>query len=192
MIKAVTSAVPFQLTTEPLIKSVPVTVIVRSLLPAIAVLGLIAVRTGGRLLTIIVVIVKVSEPLVPPPGAGVKTVIAAVPAVAMLAAETTVVNCDELLKLVVSATPFHCMTDPLTKLLPVTVSVKLADPATTLVGDIDTDTGTGLLVVPPPPVPPVLSDLLQELNNNKNRMKDSSLLVVISLVVYAGRCRKHR
>jgi hypothetical protein len=81
------------------------------------------------------------------------------------------------------------MTDPLTKPLPVTVSVKLADPATALVGDIETDTGAGLLVVPPPPEPPVVSDLLHELFNNKiKRMMDSSLVVVIGQFGCLCRC----
>ena len=63
------------------------------------------------------------------------------------------------------------------KLLPVTVSVKPADPATVLLGDMEASTGAGLLVVPPPP--PEESDLLHELNNNKKKKKDSSLVIVI-------------
>ena len=63
------------------------------------------------------------------------------------------------------------------KLFPVTVSVKAADPATVLLGEIVAITGAGLLVVPPPP--PEESDLLQELNNRKNRKNDSSLAGVM-------------
>ena len=79
----VTSAEPFQLITDPLMKSVPVTVKVNELLPAMAVLGLIAVSTGGGLLTITVPMVKTIAPLAPPPGVPVNTVILAVPAVAI-------------------------------------------------------------------------------------------------------------
>lgn len=96
LIKVVTRAAPFQLITEPLIKSVPVTVNVNAVLPAIVVFGLIAVSTGGGLLTIMLLIVKSSEPLVPPPGAPENTVIFAVPAVAIFAAGMDAVNCVEL------------------------------------------------------------------------------------------------
>ena len=96
LIKVVASDTPFQLTTEPLIKLLPVIVKVNAALPATAVLGLMEVETGKGLLTITELMVKLSDPLVPPPGAGVNTATAAVPAVAIFAAGTTAVNCDEL------------------------------------------------------------------------------------------------
>jgi hypothetical protein len=80
--------------------------------------------------------------------------------------------------------PFHRIAEPEMKLLPFAVIVKPADPATAVVGEIEFKIGTGLLVVPP--LPPEESDLLQELNNNRNKKRDSSLVVDISLVVYAG------
>ena len=83
LIKVVTSAAPFQFITEPLIKSVPVTVNVNEALPAMAVLGLIEVSTGGGLLTITLPIVKTRDPLEPPPGVPVNTVTFAEPAVAI-------------------------------------------------------------------------------------------------------------
>jgi hypothetical protein len=70
--------------------------------------------------------------LVPPPGAGVNTVMLAVPAVAMLAAGTVAVNCVLLTNVVASALPFQLMLLPLTKLVPVAVSVKAVPPALAL------------------------------------------------------------
>ena len=96
LIKVVTRDAPFQFITEPLIKSVPLTVNVNAAPPVIAVFGLIEVSTGGGLLTITLLIVKRSDPLVPPPGAPVNTVTFAVPAVAILVAGMAAVNCVEL------------------------------------------------------------------------------------------------
>lgn len=45
---------------------------------------------------------------------------------------------------VVRACPFHCTTDPLTKLLPVTTRVKFSDPAFTVDGDTEVNEGIGL------------------------------------------------
>lgn len=180
LINVVASGTPFQLTTEPVTKLLPVTVKVKAPLPAIAVLGLMAVVTGIGLLTMIVLIVKRSAALVPPPGAGVNTETAAVPAVAILAAGTTAVNCDELPKVVVSAMPFQFIVDPLIKPVPVMVMVKATSPANAAFGDIDNDTGAGLLVVPEL-LPPDESDLLQEMNNNKMIAKDSNLKTFIQL-----------
>ena len=147
--------------------------------------GLIEVSTGGGLLITTLVIVKTSEPLVPPPGVPVNTVIFAVPAVVISAAGTVAVNCVELPKLVDRSTPFHLTTEPLMKLLPVIVIVKAADPATALFGEIVMAVGTGLLGVVPPP-PPEESDFLQELNNKKMMAKASSLDILIAWFVYAG------
>ena len=61
-----------------------------------------------------------------------------------------------LTKVVVRDAPFTCTTDPLTKLLPFTVSVKFPPPAPTDVGDMLASEGTGLLTVKvkAPLVPP--------------------------------------
>ena len=69
-----------------MIKLLPFAVMVKALLPAAAVAGLMDVNTGTGLLTTTLLMVKVSAPLEPPPGAGLNTVIAAEPAVAILAA----------------------------------------------------------------------------------------------------------
>ena len=84
---------PFQLTTEPLTKPVPLTVRVKALPPAVALAGarLVIVGTGlGALMA------KGFAVDVPPPGEGLKTVTWAVPAVAMSAAVIAAVNCVAL------------------------------------------------------------------------------------------------
>ena len=159
-------------------KLLPFTVNVNAALPATAVFGLIEVATGTGLLITTGLIVKFSKPLVPPPGPGVYTEIVAVPAVAILTAGITAVNCVELPKVVANAIPFQLMTEPFMNPVPVTVSVNAELPVTAEVGDIDMITGTGLLVVPPPP-PPLVSDLLQEFINKKTNRKFSSFVGLI-------------
>src|SRR6267378_5192913 len=65
---------------------------------------------------------------VPPPGAGLKTVTWAVPVAAMSEAGMDAVTCVAETNVVVRADPFHCTTDPETKLLPFTVSENAAAP----------------------------------------------------------------
>ena len=72
---------------------------------------------------------------------------------------TAAVNCVPLTNVVVSATPFHSTTEPLTKLLPVTISVNAGPPAVAEVCESDVRMETGLLIVkvtvldvPPPGV----------------------------------------
>src|SRR5206468_3255993 len=96
---------------------------------------------------------------VPPPGVGVMTVTEAVPAVAMSAAGIAAVSCVALTKVVVRAAPFHCTVLPVTKPVPVAVSVKAAPPAVAVAGDTDVSVGAGLFTesgcaaeVPPPGV----------------------------------------
>ena len=60
----------------------------------------------------------------PPPGAGLSTVMEAEPWLAISAALICALNCVTLTKVVMRAVPFHCTTEPFTKLLPVTVKVK--------------------------------------------------------------------
>ena len=89
------------------------------------------------------VIVNVSEFEVPPPGVGFKTVIAAVPELAMSAAVIVAVNCVALTNVVTRALPFHCAVDPLMKFVPVSVIVNAAPPAPVEVGEIAVSVGTG-------------------------------------------------
>jgi hypothetical protein len=101
---------------------------------------------------------KVSAPDVPPPGVGLKTVTDLVPVVAMSAAVIAAVNCVAETYVVVRSAPFHLTTDPLTKLLPFTVSVNPEPPTAAEDGDKLVRTGTGLPVVmvnvSAPDVPP--------------------------------------
>jgi len=75
--KVVRRSLPFQRTTELVTKFVPVMVSVNPPLPATVVAGLMAVIVGNGF-----VMVNVTAPDSPPPGAGLKTVTFAVPAVA--------------------------------------------------------------------------------------------------------------
>jgi hypothetical protein len=62
----------------------------------------------------------------------------------------------ELTKLVVSAVAFQLIVAPLTKFVPLAVSVNAAPPRIVLAGDSDAKVGTGLLIenVEVPEVPP--------------------------------------
>jgi hypothetical protein len=69
------------------------------------------------------------------------TVTFAVPAKATLAAGTIAVTCVEETKVVLSAAPFHCTLEVLSKPLPFTVKVNCGDPATHKLGLIEVITG---------------------------------------------------
>jgi hypothetical protein len=92
---------------------------------------------------------KIALPDVPPPGAGLTTVTATVPAFATSLAEMDAVNCVLLTNLVVRVEPFHCTAETETKFEPFTVKVKAAPPAVALDGDIELIEGTGLFELPP-------------------------------------------
>src|SRR5580704_13610930 len=101
--------------------------------------------------------VNVLAALVPPPGVRLTTVTAAVPAVLMSVAGTVAVSVVLLTWVVASFTPFHSMTEPTTKLVPVAVRVKAAPPCVGELGEIEVSVGTGLSTtklefpdVPPP------------------------------------------
>src|SRR5437667_291784 len=98
---------------------------------------------------------------VPPPGAGVNTVTDAVPCVAMSEAEIAAWSWVALPNVVVRSAPFQRTTDEPMKLLPVTLSVNAAPPATTVLGDREVSVGLGFgavivnvcaLEAPPPGV----------------------------------------
>jgi hypothetical protein len=150
--------VPPNLTTELETNLVPVTVNVKSVLPAATQFGLIEVVVGTGLL-----MVNVTAFDVPPPGAGFTTVTDAVPALAIRAAGTVAVSCVALTYVVVSAVPFQFTVEPETKLVPFTVNVNCAPPAVAEVGLIEVIVGTGLLMVMTSvavPVPPALVALI--------------------------------
>jgi hypothetical protein len=123
-------------------KFVPVTVSVRPESPANAALGLRDAAVGIGLS-----IVRFAALEMPPPGVGVETVTMAVPAAAMSAA--VIAACKLVLEtnVVVRALPFHCTVEEDTKLVPVTVSVNAAPPATAELGLTDSTVGAGLLIV---------------------------------------------
>ena len=89
------------------------------------------------------VIVNVELPLIPPPGVGVETDTVADPTLATNVDATEAVNCVALTYVVVSDVPFHRIVDPLMKLLPVTVNVNAALPATLVFGLMELKTGIG-------------------------------------------------
>lgn len=104
-------------------------------------------------------IVKFSALVVPPPGVEVNTVTEAVPTVAILAAGTRVDNCVALIYVVVNVTPFHLMTEVVTKFVPFVINVKEPEPAVAMFGERLLKVGNGLvlvmvnvseLLVPPP------------------------------------------
>src|SRR5882672_4353831 len=136
----VVRSAPFQRTTDEPTKLLPVTVTVNAAPPAAAVLGDRELSVG---LGFGAVIVNVCGLDVPPPGAGVKTVTEAVPAVAMSAAVICAVSCVLLPNVVVRWLPFHCTREEPMKLLPVTVSVKAASPATAVFGARELSVGLG-------------------------------------------------
>src|SRR5882672_3539491 len=139
--KVVVRLPPFHRTTDPLMKFVPRTVSVNAAPPAAADVGvrLVVVGTGFGADEM----VKTWAFEVPPPGAGLNTVIDAVPAVAMSAAAIAAVSCEDEPKVVVRLPPFHRTTDPLMKFVPPTVSVNAAPPAAADVGVRLVVVGTG-------------------------------------------------
>src|SRR6266404_29508 len=152
--KVVVRAAPFHCTPEPLMNPVPFTVRVKSAPPKSVLDGDSEEIVGTALL-----IANVCAAEVPPPGVEVTTVTEAVPVVAMSAAVIAAVSWMALTNVVVRAAPFHCTVLPLTKPVPLTVSVKAAPPTVALVGDTDVSVGAGLFsenacaaVVPPPGV----------------------------------------
>ena len=79
----------------------------------------------------------------PPPGAGLKTVTCAVPMLAMSLVEIAARTCVEFTNVVARSLPFHRTTEPVTKLLPLTVNMNGAAPADIVAGEIEETTGAG-------------------------------------------------
>jgi len=140
--KVVASGFPFQFTTDPETKLLPLTVKVNSAVPAVAEAGDSDVSAGaGFVLTI----VKADTADVPPPGAGLLTATLALPAAAMYDAAMTAVSFVSLTNVVGNALPFHLTTDEVVKLLPLTARVNAPLPAVPLVGESDVRAGRGLV-----------------------------------------------
>ena len=121
------------------------------MLPHLIPVGVLVTVPLPDLLTVRVkpgdVIVKVRIFEVAPPG--FTTLTCAVPAAAMSLAGIAAVTCVALTNVVVRAAPFHCTTDPDTKLLPFAVSVNAGPPAVALLGDrvVSAGTATAALIV---------------------------------------------
>jgi len=127
---------------------------VNELPPAIALDGEIEITDGTGLS-----MVNVLGAEAPPPGAGLVTVILAVPGVAMSAAVIRAVSSVLLTKVVDAGAPFQSTTEVLIKLVPFTVSVNMAPPTVALAGEVELIAGLRLSMVKvsaldlPPPGP---------------------------------------
>src|SRR6267142_519117 len=142
----------FNLTTDDETNPAPLTVRVNPGAPAVADAGLSPVTVGAGLFT-----VNVCAFDVPPPGAGLKTVTAAVPAPAMSPGSIAAVSREADRKVVGRSPPFQRTVDVGTKPVPVTVSVNPGPPADAADGLKPVTVGAGLFTlnvcafeVPPP------------------------------------------
>jgi len=139
---AVGRSLPFQRTTELDTKFEPSTVRVKAGPPAPVLLGESAVIIGMGFVPLVMVKFTAFEVL--PPGAGLVTVTAGVPAEAMAAAGMAAVNCVALTNVVLRAVPPKVTIEAATKFVPLIVSVKAALPAAALFGEIVLIVGAGL------------------------------------------------
>jgi hypothetical protein len=136
----VVRSVPFQRTFDALVKLAPLTVSVKAVLPIDALAGESEESVGAGL-----VIEKLCAAEVPPPGVGVLTVTEAVPPLATSLAGMAAVSCVALTNVVVRSALFQRTFEPLTKPVPLTVSVKATAPGAALEGDRLDTVGAGLL-----------------------------------------------
>src|SRR5207249_1991690 len=104
--------------------------------------------------------VSVADADVPPPGAGLNTVIWRSPAEAMSVARIAAVTCVASTYVVVRGDVLSLTSDVGTKLVPVTVNVKAAPPAATEFGASSVIVGTGLITVTFPLVASFVKELL--------------------------------
>ena len=101
----------------------PFTVKVKAASPAVLLFGNSVLTVGTGLLT-----VNDLELDVPPPGAGLETVIGNVPVAAISGAGISAVNCVELTRVVARASPLKLRTELLLKFVPVAISVNAPVP----------------------------------------------------------------
>ena len=121
---------------EPDTKPEPDTARSKAGAPADTDAGVSELITGGGAVTVKTAAADVTGP-------GFTTVIFTEPGAATRFAGTAAVSCVALPKVVVSAAPPHCTVEPDTKLVPVTVSVNAAPPATAEEGDSEEIVGAG-------------------------------------------------
>jgi hypothetical protein len=150
----VVRSAPFQRTTEPATKPVPLTVSVKAELPAMALEGEMDAVVGAGFS-----VVNVSSADVPPPGDGEVTVTSDGPAADTSAAAIAARSSVLPTYVVARSVPFHRTTELATNPVPLTVSVKAELPAMVLEGEMDAVVGAGFSVVnvssadvPPPGV----------------------------------------
>ena len=141
---------PFHLTIEPLRNPVPFIVRVKAAVPAVALDGDSELIVGTAL---VAVTVNAEFPDVPPPGAGLDTVICAVIASNMSRAVTVTCSCVALTNVVVRAPPFQFTTEEGVNPAPFTVRVKERPPANAVAGNSEIIDGTGCSTLMVPPVP---------------------------------------
>ena len=140
--RVVVRADPFHWTMELLMKFEPLTVSVNAGLLTVVELGEIVVKTGTGLPTVNVI----PEEIAPP---GLETVTVAMLTVVRSLAGIRAVSFVLLTKVVVLDDPFHWTVEPLTKLNPLTVSVK-AGPLTVELGGLKLAiAGHGITGAPP-------------------------------------------
>jgi hypothetical protein len=142
--KVVGRGEPFQFTTTPLPKPVPLTVSVRPTGLQYAVDAdpvvdaerdvMVGATTGNA--------TPLDAPP-PPPDVVLKTVTVGDPTDATSVAKIAAVSCVELTYVVARVTPFHCTTEHGTKLLPAMVKENAPVPAVVVAGEIASIAGTG-------------------------------------------------
>src|SRR5262249_2732756 len=125
----------------PAAKPVPVTVSVKAALPAVTLAGLRVLMLGVGF-TGATVSGRAAD--VPPPGAGVNTVMLGVPAAATSLAGMAPVSCVDETNVVVRLAPLTWTIEPLVKLEPVAVRGKAAPPADAVVGLVVDRNGAGV------------------------------------------------
>ena len=133
---------PFTRAETPETNPLPLTVSVKAAPPPNTVFGLNVLSTGTPF--------KIENELAfdtPPPGAAFATVISALPDAVKSLAGMAAVNCVALTKVVARALPFQRTVEPLTKPVPLTVSVIPLLPAVAEAGDNPLIVGAGLLIV---------------------------------------------
>jgi hypothetical protein len=135
--KVVARDEPFHRTDEEALKFVPVSVSVKPLLPAVVEVGAIDDRVGTGFCT-----VKVCAFDVPPPGAGLETVMEEVAATALSLESIVAVSWELDTKVVARLAPFTRTDAFETKLVPLTVRVKPPPPAVVDVGAMLVVVGT--------------------------------------------------
>jgi len=132
---------PLTIASEVETKFSPCTVISGEELPATSVCGFSESMWGMGVA--FGVMVNVTCPDVPPPGAVVKTTTVDVPGFCTSAAGTVACNCVWLRKIVIRVVPFHWTVEPGEKFVPLANRKNCGLPARMLGGFSDTSTGTG-------------------------------------------------